>query len=113
MISEPIVSMGDWRKPETRKGLTLRERGIPIKIFDNILKNQGFLILRRNFFCFSPIHLLFSRILKKQPYNNKLIVFVDYILSKMFSFNNKYYRKNIFNKLSPSCIFYVLKKPLK
>lgn len=111
LISEPIVSMGDWNKPETRKGLTKRERGIPVKIFDKIILDSGFVILKRNFCVFSPIHLFFGRILKITPYDNKIIVLFDYILSKLFTFNVKYYRKNFFDKISPSSIFYLLKKP--
>lgn len=110
LISEPIVSMGDWNKPETRKGLTKRERGIPEKIFDKIILDSGFTILKKNFCVFSPIHLFFGRILKTTPYNSRLIVWLDFLLSKIFKFNVKYYRKNFFNKISPSSIFYVLKK---
>ncbi len=112
LISEPIVSMGNWYDPKTRKGLTKNERGIPVKIFDKVLQESGFIILKRNFCVFSPFHLFFGRILKGQPYNNKFIVLLDYFFSKLFSFNVKYYRKNIFDKISPSSIFYVLKKPL-
>lgn len=113
LISEPVVSMGDWNDPKTRKGLTKRERGIPEKIFDKIFSDTGFVVLKKNFCVFSPFHLLFGRILKGQPYNNKFIVLLDYLFSKIFSFNVKYYRRNIIDKISPSCIFYVLKKPVK
>lgn len=111
LISEPIVSMGDWSVPGTRGGLTKRERGIPIKIFDKILQDVGFIFIKRKLCVFSPFHLFFARILKKEPYNNKILVIFDDIFSKLFSFRVKYYRKNFFDKLSPSCVFYVLRKP--
>ena len=35
LMREPIISMGDWTKK--RKGLTRRERGIPLKILRDII----------------------------------------------------------------------------
>jgi SAM-dependent methyltransferase len=42
LIREPVVSMGDWRKP--RKGLTRRERGIPIKVFRGMIADAGLVV---------------------------------------------------------------------
>lgn len=113
LISEPIVSMGNWDDPKTRKGLTKRERGIPIQIFDKIIKDTGFLVVSRKFCIFSPFHLFFSRILKVKFYKSKILVILDYIFSRIFSFNIKYYRRNFIDKISPSNVFYILKKPLE
>lgn len=49
LISEPIVSMGNWNKPETRQSLAKRERDTPSKIFDKIILDSGFVILKKNF----------------------------------------------------------------
>ncbi len=108
IISEPITSMGDWRKP--RQGLTKRERGIPVQIFDRILEETGFKIVKRDFCVFSPLSLIFARKLKLTPYNNSFFVYIDYILSKIFKFNIKYCRRNVLDKISPSEVFYVCKK---
>ncbi len=39
LLREPIASMGDWRK--LRTGLTKRERGIPLQILNEIIRNVG------------------------------------------------------------------------
>jgi SAM-dependent methyltransferase len=46
LLREPIVSMGDWRRP--RGCLTKRERGIPINIFDDIIEKAGLSVRRRS-----------------------------------------------------------------
>jgi len=52
LIREPTTSMGDWRK--TRKGLTKRERGIPLKIMKEIFQKTGFEIEKFSH-CFFPL----------------------------------------------------------
>lgn len=45
LIREPVVNMGDWRKP--RHGLTQRERGIPMSLMERAIKQAGLTILHR------------------------------------------------------------------
>ena len=52
LLHEPVTSMGDWRKP--RRGLTKRERGIPLELLDKIVQKQGFKIRHRTL-CKFPV----------------------------------------------------------
>jgi len=106
LVREPIVSMGDWRFP--RKGLTKRERGIPINIFRKIIKENNLQIISERKVMFPFIRRL--EYLKIQPYNSKICVLLDYLFSLLLSWNNKYHSANIFQKLRPQSVFYVLKK---
>jgi SAM-dependent methyltransferase len=106
LIREPTMSMGNWE--EKRDGLTKNERGIPDKIFDKIIKESGLEIISKHKIFFP----LFRRInLEKYPrYYSILWIKIDYLLSKLFSWNNKYHATVFFHKIRPQCIFYVLKK---
>lgn len=107
LIKEPIVSMGDWRFP--RNGCTKNERGIPIKIFDKIIVDSGFKVIKKNYHEFPLIGKLWT-IFNIQVFNNSLFMIIDRILSKIFSFNTKYHRTNLFEKIGPCYVFYVLGK---
>lgn len=107
LLREPIVSMGDWRKP--RVGLTKNERGIPLPILDGIVKNCGFEILQRTFFDFSVIPRIGSWF-NFSVYNNKVTTMLDAFLSKIFSFNTTYHRTKVWKRFGPSSVFYVLRK---
>jgi SAM-dependent methyltransferase len=62
LIREPIKSMGDWSK--IRPGLTKNERGIPKKIFKEIVLKTGFKI-QKSSLCFTkPFDLLWAKIFK-------------------------------------------------
>ena len=51
LIREPILTMGDWRKP--RPGLTRNERGFPLAWLDENVTRAGFRIVRRRL-CMFP-----------------------------------------------------------
>jgi len=106
LIREPIVSMGNWNYP--RKGLTKRERGIPLDIFERMIKENNLAVLSKEKVLF-PItrRLNFG---KGEISNSKIVIWIDYLLSKMFSWNNRYHARSFFDKLRPQSIFYVLKK---
>jgi SAM-dependent methyltransferase len=112
LIREPITSGGDWRT--AREGLTLRERGIPLKIFDQILHDIGFEIICRRkcvFFLMRSIGYFFrTHGCSNNGFNNKAFVLLDYLLSKLFSFNGVYHAKNFWQKLRPLAIFYLVRK---
>ena len=107
LLREPIVSMGDWRKP--RRGLTKNERGIPVRIFDDIVKDCGFEILRRSFVVF-PVIPRIGRYFNFSSYNNRIMTMMDAFLSKTFAFNTTYHRTKVRQKFGPASLFYVLKK---
>ena len=108
LIREPIVSMGDWGG-KRNKGLTKRERGIPLKIFREIIKNLNFILLKENLGMFAPISKL-GRLLGKSTYNNNFLVKSDRILSNLFYFNYRYHSNTFVGKFCPSAVFYVLRK---
>lgn len=107
LLREPIVSMGDWRKP--RKGLTKRERGIPLKLMNNIIRSAGFKIRHRSYCVFPPIAKL-ANWMGVAAYNSATITIVDALLSQLFSWNIKYHREKLHEKFAPASIYYVLEK---
>ena len=106
LLREPIVSMGDWTK--SRKGLTKRERGIPEAVFEEIIKQNSLKIISKRKIMFPILRRLDYK--NKKAGNNKLFVYIDYLISKLFCWNNKYHSTNLVHKLRPQSIFYVLKK---
>ena len=117
LVREPIISLGDWRKP--RNGLTKRERGIPLTIFRNIIKKTGFTIVNESFCEFSGIDKIFGNpeIDNSSAYNSKAITLLDTVLSYTFRWNIKYHTgpigtnvSSILRKIRPRSVFYVLKK---
>ncbi|HOC46703.1 MAG TPA: class I SAM-dependent methyltransferase, partial [Syntrophorhabdaceae bacterium] len=109
LLREPIASLGDWRKP--RKGPTRRERGIPLRIMDNMIKNTGFKTIHRSLCNFAPIPAILNKLgLRIHAYNNVTLAVVDALLSQAFSWNNSYHRTSLLKKFAPSLVYYVLKK---
>jgi len=106
LVREPIVSMGDWRK--SRRGLTSRERGIPLKVFDQIIMSAGLSVVKKTLCMFAPMNRLNAKM--KDVYDSEFLVNVDKILSTLFSWNYRYHRSTWFEKISPTAVFYVLKK---
>ena len=107
LIREPIVSMGDWR--EERRGLTKRERGIPLHIFRRIIADTGFNIINDRKCMFS----LTSRLryfVKDSVYNFRSALLLDRWFCMLFGWNNTYHATNLFLKLRPTSIFYALYK---
>ena len=106
LVREPIVSMGDWRR--TRKSLTKRERGIPEKIFDNIIRDNNLKVIYKRKIMFPLLRRIdFGRY---QGGNSKFWVYIDDSLSRFFSWNNRYHSTNFLHKLRPQSVFYVLHK---
>jgi ubiquinone/menaquinone biosynthesis C-methylase UbiE len=108
LLREPVVSMGDWRKPRT--GLTKNERGIPPALFRTMLKSSGFRILSEKL-CMFPLIPRLSRVLKQSAYNYKSMIYIDAMLSTLFRYNDRYHPSTILQKLRPMSISYVLQKP--
>lgn len=108
LIREPIVSMGDWRAP--RVGLTKHERGIPLRIFRSIINSTGVRVVRETLGGF-PLTPRLWILLKRQPYNSHVAVFLDKLLSRGFAWNYRYHPVTVFQKLMPSLVSYVLEKP--
>lgn len=107
LLREPINSMGDWRT--SRRGLTKRERGIPLQILDRLVAETGFIVRRRAICEFGPIPKLASK-LGIRAYDNLSLTKIDAFMSRSFLFNYRYHRTSAIHKLAPSGIFYILEK---
>ena len=106
LLREPIVSMGDWTI--SRRGLTKRERGIPEAVFEKLVKQNNLQIISKKKIMFPILRRLDYK--NKKAGNNKFFVYLDYLISKLFYWNNKYHSTKPTHKLRPQSIFYVLKK---
>jgi len=107
LLREPIVSMGDWRVP--RRGLTKRERGIPLEWLDKVVAEQGFCVDRRSL---CNVNWL-ARCVKKVgvvPYSSRLFVRADACISRWWPWSIVYHRTKWHHKLAPASVFYVLTK---
>ena len=107
LIRDPIISMGDWTKP--RRGLTKRERGIPIKIFEEIIRNAGFTINRRSLCIFPAIPKLMDK-LGIDAYNTWGLTLLDTLLCMALRRNTRYHRTTIWQKFGPGYVYFVLAK---
>lgn len=108
LIREPIISMGDWRN--ARAGLTKRERGIPFGVFQTIISSCGFVVISRKF-CMFPATPRLWGVVGVRPYNNQWATKLDGFMSSLFSWNRVYHRTAPIQKIGPTCVFWVLKKP--
>ncbi len=109
LLREPIISMGNWTMP--RKGLTKRERGIPIKILKEIVTKLGFRIIHESP-CNFPLIPKIAVKIGVLAYNNFVLTLIDALLSQAFFWNIKYHRTKLFEKFAPASIYYILEKKL-
>jgi SAM-dependent methyltransferase len=108
LLREPIISMGDWRQP--RRGLTKRERGIPLRLLRDMIQNAGLNIAHQQLCMFPTTTRLFGRG-GAAAYNSPLAVTVDRWSSAVFAWNLSYHPTSVWKKLRPSSAFFVLEKP--
>jgi len=107
LIREPITSMGDWRNK--RYGLTKHERGVSDNLFDKLIRRAGLEIDRKSYCMFPPLSVFIKKV-GVLPYNSKIVVYMDLLLSRLLCFNYKYHAKNNIDKIRPTSVFYVLRK---
>ncbi len=108
LLREPTHSMGDWRKP--RSGLTKHERGIHLPILRRIVTDAGFEIVREKR-CMFPLTSRLRKIVGKPAYNSGFAVGLDIIFSALFSGNKVYHAESKWQKLRPTSVYMVLRKP--
>lgn len=101
LVREPVLSMGDWRKP--RHGLTKRERGIPRKVMLDILDRAGFDTVRVTW-CASPV---LNRIVR--PGDNWGVL-IDEAVSRALAWNYRYHAVAKWQKLRPASIAVVARR---
>ncbi|MDE5606529.1 MAG: methyltransferase domain-containing protein [Bacteroidales bacterium] len=107
LLREPIHSMGDWTKK--RPGLTKHERGIPTAYLENIIRKAGITIVQKHYFGFMGSFL--DRLFKGASFlHSRAFLRIDRCLSGVFSFNTHYHATNKMQRVSPTGVFYVLRK---
>lgn len=107
LVREPITSMGDWRRP--RIGMTKRERGIPVKVFHEIIAKTRFRIRHRTFCVFPVVTKLASKA-GVAAFNSRVLTTLDSMTSFAFSWNDRYHRTRWFQKFGPQSACFVLEK---
>jgi len=106
LVREPIISMGDWRKP--RSGLTQNERGIPLRIMRSICESSGFEILSEQLVGHKGIEIIW-KLFRSTPWKSKTGIVVDQLVGSMYR-DVRYHRRSAFEKLTPTSAFWVLRK---
>ena len=109
LVREPIISMGDWRLP--RRGLTKRERGIPLPILRRFIQQSGLVPIKESKCVFSLTSRL-KFLTTGSVYNNRLIVALDALTCSLPIWPKAYHASNFFQKFRAMSVFYVLSKPL-
>jgi len=108
VVREPIISMGDWRRP--RKGLTIHERGIPPKLLLAMLAMQNLRVTKASPVMI-PIVSLLGRLLGiRYAYSRALLVRLDAFLSWLLWPNFRYHRVALHHKFAPTAMFIVAVK---
>ena len=108
LLREPTHSMGDWRSP--RRGLTSRERGIPLQLFRRIIADAGFEVIRETRCMFSLTSRL-SRVLSRSVWTYPLVVGLDGFLCRLGIWPSAYHARAVWQKLRPTAVAYVLRRP--
>ena len=107
LIREPVTTMGDWRN--RRRGLTLRERGIPREVFLKIVQDAG-LRLQCVSDCYFPPWYRLCLKLGLAAFSSRMATLIDSLFSIIFRFNHSYHRVGIWSKFAPASIFVVASK---
>lgn len=104
IIREPITSMHAF-DDNIRKGLTKRERGIPLSPFRKAILDAGFQIQEEHLHGFGPITKLPLQIQFSTP-----IMVIDDILCSVFKKNYTYNSYSFWKRFRPTVVSFVLKK---
>ena len=111
LVKEPITTLGPWPLPR-KAGLAPCERGFPRELLEKIMTQTGFEILRRTYFEFPPLRHLRDRG-GIDTYNSAFWTGLDRLCCGLTGWNYRYHRTNFFQRLAPSYVFLVLRKPAK
>ncbi|WP_174298394.1 class I SAM-dependent methyltransferase [Sphingomonas bacterium] len=108
VLREPIFSMGDWR--QRRQGLTSRERGIPPQILTGMIDKAGFDIVSAKP-CMVPLTPRLARLFGiRFAYNSRAVVLADRVMSKLTSWNMRYHRRTVLQKIAPTSMYVIARK---
>lgn len=107
LVREPIVSMGDWRKP--RAGLTKNERGIPLPLFRQMLTRADLVIVEERLCGFAPLRKAVHRATGRNMWSSKALTRLDLALSRLRP-DVPYHPRSFFDRVAPSSVFYRLSR---
>lgn len=110
LVREPIVSMGDWRKP--RQGLTANERGLPLTPFLHAINSARLTTRTFHLTGFGPINWLIRKGRYGRAYNSATLTRIDWFLAESARWNYGYhaYRNTVREKLRPTSVFAILER---
>lgn len=107
IIREPIMSLGDFRTD--RVGLTKFERGIPFDLMKKYISSSGGSIRH----CVPSSFQAIKKIVKPfgiEAHNHAFLVWLDFVFSRIFMFNARYWRPRLIDKIAPTSMLYVANK---
>ena len=108
LVREPCSSMGDWRYP---RHATPNERGISSRLLTEMALSAGFeLVSGPTPVLFSPLNVLFRRLLGGRLMKSATFYWLDRAISYAVSWNEHYWRDAWYKRLGPSAYFYVFGK---
>lgn len=105
VLNEPVISMGDWRCK--REGLTPRERGIPIHLFQRFIAQSNFQIVHQSRCCFAPL-VRFSTLTNVSVYNFRSVTMLDAVLSALPIWSSQYHATSFIQKVRAVSAFFVI-----
>lgn len=105
-LREPVSSMGNWQ--HKRKGTTINERGISMQYFRQTFDKLNLKILAKSYCFFSPILKVFNYF--NLGIGSPLVIYIDFIFSKLFSWNIYYFRNKIYKKFAPGSVYIIGQK---
>ena len=109
LVKEPITTLGAWHQAR-KAGLCPCERGFPRSLLDEMAQRAGFEIVRKTYYEFPPLRHVRDG-LGIDTYNSIFWTAFDILCCKLTDWNYRYHRVNWFQKLAPSYVFLVLRKP--
>jgi SAM-dependent methyltransferase len=109
LIKEPVTTLGAWHVPR-KAGLAPCERGFPLALLDEMWQRTGFELVHRTGFEFPPLRHLRDRG-GIDTYNSPFWTGLDRLCCRLTRWNYHYHRTGFFQKLAPSYVFLVLRKP--
>jgi len=109
LVKEPITSLGPWHVAR-KAGLAPCERGFPRALLETMVGQAGFEIMRRTYFEFPPLRHVRDRG-GVDTYNSRLWIHLDQLCCRLSDWNYRYHRNTWLQKLAPSYVFLVLRKP--
>ena len=107
LVREPIVSMGDWRKP--RPGLTKKERGIPVPLFRQMLTRAHLVVVEERLCGFAPLRKAVHRLSGRNMWSSRALTRLDLALSRLRP-DVPYHPRSFFDRVAPSSVFYRLSR---